>query len=1320
MLLSIGYELLVTLTFLACAAGFDVQQSPSDDCTPQWTAKLVRAIDTLERREMVSIEPSSALLQEYRNNRTSDGLVDIASLITFGIKASSKWDWRRATLHYLLVSIRSYYGHAVRVVVADENDPNLPSNFTAEWLHLSPLAGLSAGRNRIVHATRTPFVLIMDDDVRFDDSTTIETLLAQLLDNPDVAVATACYVDPAHSLSLLTEGSVRPCYAHEFVVEDSGRSVRMLPLRLASSECVRTHTGHSFFLGRTSVLREYRWDQRMKVGELETFYFQLYLNSIGVITCPNVRALHSLNHRNTKGVLSPTAEYTDHSLRHRVQDYFQYLCKNFPQVANFETPDWTFNCERRTACHPDWDAEFLRDSARVCVTMKWDASDDTSMVSRPVQAPQAVPGRLSARDSAAPADEGGQLRPKVPLFALVFTRPAAVATRNELRDTWLRIPWGASEDDSSTLVPWRYTFVVGVRESTSSGGRSERRSMRALSQNSMSAREGANTSSNAPRRLAMINGDMLVIRMGNYQECEYRQLTWKTLHAFAWARANIDFEVLFKVDDDTVVHVSRLWGWLLNYGRDRWPNLYAGTIAYGSRVIRATHAGADPMAKAKWHVPRSIWANDTFPPYALGFGYLLGLQTIETLFEKFDAWTTAGKPVVHLEDAFVGILLDGVSSIKPSHFAGQRDARAGQIQVAGEPVEASVLVHGYKRVERAPLRQWLQRAHTVGRVSSTSSGAVKEEAMGGACSCDALVHLCLARLVHHGCWRACCRAINWPEPNPSAQQCPTELKAGADDFAAPTEDFGQARTSGRVTQPQTRYLIMTAARSASTTLCWALDRHPQVVCNYEYLQLPAPTTTGAPAGTTALQHTLNLDQALRFNTKMPSKRPPFCAKQLGHALDVYWNDHCHFGACGFKIFRSHLDDTDADCGSVYAARRMVESMSRSMSAPGVDSGCRLRIIILERRDKLAAHNSIVRATQTGEWQTVPGGQLQLKGHCPPGSTDWGCKLANLSVDGFAAEITGWTNWARGLRAQGAEVFEAATEDLLVGARGSKRKDLNVELLNSIARFLQVAPTFQAADVDTREQRVDSGTAAEKYNPVKHLDKLYHKRLRSGESFAAKATERHARSAPRPPFPKHIQAVYVIGRHSSMRMQRSMRVVRAMGYAPSESPAVLAADDHIHKEGRAWRPTERGRKLAHHSLWTKIAKSGGSIVFEDDITLSIPSIEAGRLINATISKQSWVDLIFLGYRQRFSSSHAYYLTMSGANKVLQHCNATGPETIAQLFKRVCESGSLSFAHAQNVAAKKDTDFDGIVKHIAWASMSVRQQNMWNTVASERPG
>lgn len=286
--------------------------------------------------------------------RTMDA--NVTELVTIGIKTSSMWLQRRALLHTLLRSIRRLYG-GIRVIVADDRptsveleDPNAQTTTDkhgATWLTLPPASGLSYGRNKLVTAARTPFVLLIDDDVRFHEHSSIETLLAALLRDPSLAVAAGCYIDPllrAFPTHSAMDDSVQ-CYASRFHVSEGGRSVISDPVDLAGGNCIETHMAHNFLLARTATLRLHGWDPRQKVGEHETFFYSLFLNSQRVVACPSVTVLHSGH----DDFARRSRDYAGGSLRNKAHQFQQYFVRA-PIDAPLARIPTLIDCVRRISC----------------------------------------------------------------------------------------------------------------------------------------------------------------------------------------------------------------------------------------------------------------------------------------------------------------------------------------------------------------------------------------------------------------------------------------------------------------------------------------------------------------------------------------------------------------------------------------------------------------------------------------------------------------------------------------------------------------------------------------------------------------------------------------------------------------------------------------------------------------------------------------------------------------------------------------------------------------------------------------------------------
>ena len=583
-----------------------------------------------------------------------------ASEVTICIKHTSRFERRRLMLRTLVESIRTHLGFGIQILVADDGGLADPSSLLgAEVIALPPAAGLSAGRNALVHRTRTPFLALLDDDVIFHQQTRLDVLLGALRQNPKAVLAAGCYMD----LRFTRED----CFNLRFETDEGGRVVRAKQVMAGVSGCERVHATHNFFVARTAALRRFGWDPRQKVMEHETFFYQLFLNQQEVIACANV----SVRHNTTRD-----DQYRERSFRLQEGRFMQYLCKNYPEVARFETPYLQWRCDTRSYCAPAWHAQFPYDG-RECKSMRWDMREDRSTVVRPLVSPAVdSPWRFALHQ-----DEGSQAarivdsadgRPFVPLLALVFTEQRNVARRAWQRSTWLSFRWHRGYLDHA-LVPWRHVFVMA-----------------------RSPLAGVDDASLYDR----VVGD--TVTLGNANE-SYAGLVFKTMEALRWALANVRFETLLKVDDDSIVHVGRLWAWIhVELPRED-PNappprqLYAGRVFRDSQVVRANFTRASlrhpdwfPTSFLKWAVDESIFGLESYPPYCGGGGYLLGSDAAARVVHEYDANYRPSR-IIPVEDAFVGVLAKAQGIVARDLLTFQEPTR-GSLQTREMFID-QILVH---------------------------------------------------------------------------------------------------------------------------------------------------------------------------------------------------------------------------------------------------------------------------------------------------------------------------------------------------------------------------------------------------------------------------------------------------------------------------------------------------------------------------------------------------------------------------------------------------------------------------------------------------
>ena len=270
--------------------------------------------------------------------------------------------------------------------------------------------------------------------------------------------------------------------------------------------------------------------------------------------------------------------------------------------------------------------------------------------------------------------------PRVPLLVMIFTTQQNGKRREWQRKTWLSQRWRRGEvrvpfapnstAKDKALVSWKYVYVM-ARE--------------------VGGAAAAETAS-PPAELDRVQGDSVTLSAVTES---YANLVYKTLEALRWASRHVSFGALLKTDDDSIVHVGRVGLWL-HYlqqqpplaiataavqqpqlsgatdgmqrsggGGGRVPSLYAGRVFNDSQIIRSNFTKRDllhpewyPDDFVKWSVPyESYCCTVYYPPYCSGGGYLVGAETARKVVARYDVRVRARRPVVHVEDAFVGILI---------------------------------------------------------------------------------------------------------------------------------------------------------------------------------------------------------------------------------------------------------------------------------------------------------------------------------------------------------------------------------------------------------------------------------------------------------------------------------------------------------------------------------------------------------------------------------------------------------------------------------------------------------------------------------------
>jgi len=276
----------------------------------------------------------------------------LLELVTVGIKAVTHL---RNHVHFIMHSIHRRYP-GIRIIVADDEYvgvareewrrlTDLMNDLNVTYVQLVPRVGLSAGRNALVDACQTKYLVLLDDDVFFTAATRLEVLLDILEAQPHVMLVAGSYMQYSSSRGVAETND----YSLLFQESDERGVWRSIPPpSMPTGACQRVHAAHNFFMARTATLRRYPWHPKLSVFEHEHFFFQLHLANQSVFVCPHI----SVFHYRAPNLIDP--RYREHSLRFKEHLFARHFCDAFAHVKVFKAPFWTYDCRKFLLC-PQWD-----------------------------------------------------------------------------------------------------------------------------------------------------------------------------------------------------------------------------------------------------------------------------------------------------------------------------------------------------------------------------------------------------------------------------------------------------------------------------------------------------------------------------------------------------------------------------------------------------------------------------------------------------------------------------------------------------------------------------------------------------------------------------------------------------------------------------------------------------------------------------------------------------------------------------------------------------------------------------------------------------
>jgi len=163
--------------------------------------------------------------------------------------------FRPDTVWQSMMSFIRILGENVPIIIVDDSENPIHKTFPPQvkYIKMPFDSGLSSGRNRGVAEVNTKYVLVSDDD---------NQLMSPL------SLLQAC-------IEKLDEGwDLVGANALDFYFKRDVLEVREVPVTGLFRQCDATD---NFFIARTELLREHRWDERIKIGyEHSDFFLRLH------------------------------------------------------------------------------------------------------------------------------------------------------------------------------------------------------------------------------------------------------------------------------------------------------------------------------------------------------------------------------------------------------------------------------------------------------------------------------------------------------------------------------------------------------------------------------------------------------------------------------------------------------------------------------------------------------------------------------------------------------------------------------------------------------------------------------------------------------------------------------------------------------------------------------------------------------------------------------------------------------------------------------------------------------------------------------------
>lgn len=171
----------------------------------------------------------------------------------------------------------------LKIMVAD--DAKKPAEIPgADLVKVPTGCGVSAARNALLARLRTPYFLLVEDDMELTRNSGVDHLLALVAEN-QVDLAAGELVTCRKRLGLFTTRTPSPGHT---TFELTGDVLKLAAGHRPGAGWFSCDAAHNFFVGRTDKVRGIGgWDAQLQVDERIEFFYRAYRYGLRVAVCPD-------------------------------------------------------------------------------------------------------------------------------------------------------------------------------------------------------------------------------------------------------------------------------------------------------------------------------------------------------------------------------------------------------------------------------------------------------------------------------------------------------------------------------------------------------------------------------------------------------------------------------------------------------------------------------------------------------------------------------------------------------------------------------------------------------------------------------------------------------------------------------------------------------------------------------------------------------------------------------------------------------------------------------------------------------------------------